>query len=522
MRNSTFREMVRRIDTRTDNWLAGKHRKGDRRQCAWIDLLESRTLLSADSNASDYFPVNLGATWNYRLVERGHSAQESTTVSDDAADVDGNTTSEFDSSLNGDGGVDASEFFTSDANGIQLYQQQANGLNIDLGQITLLPASFSIGKRTSFVTDVSVDVGDGTLDGTLRGSFTPVGFVRDVEPAGTFTALRISGSFTYDASGDQGHVHGVDAETYDLVPGLGQVASTASVTASGEVNGSPANGKISSALHLESFSGVDYVAPPSGVDLSIDFGKVKLPSSFVSGNPRPLRVPVVITNVGTQTVGAGRRTDLSVSARPSDDSGDDLVYSNGSFSVAGLHPGKSRTLILPLRLGTDLGTGDYQLVASINASQSLGEVSYDNNTVLNSKTISVQQGVVDLALAVGRASLPASVPSGVARAISVPVTISNVGNVPVDDFSPIAVQIAARPSDAIDSSSDEVMNTITVKLGGLRAGGKRHLVIRGALPTDLFGGTYVIAVTVDPNQEILSDPNVANNTGVTSRSIEIV
>jgi len=116
--------------------------------------------------------------------------------------------------------------------------------------------------------------------------------------------------------------------------------------------------------------------------------------------------------------------------------------------------------------------------------------------------------------------VPAACVSGDGTKISLPIQVSNLGNVPLAAEQRMDVAIYARPVGS-EGDQDVPVRTLTGQLiGGLSAGETKTIAAAVLLPAGLEAGQYVLAVQVDSSGQI-EESDETNNVAATEQSIDV-
>ena len=148
-----------------------------------------------------------------------------------------------------------------------------------------------------------------------------------------------------------------------------------------------------------------------------------------------------------------------------------------------------------------------------------------NNTII-SPPLTVAIGRPDLAVAVSDRFEPATpITVGDGRPQSVPIVITNLGNLTTAKGAKATLEIYARPVGAADDSQDVLLTTAKdVNVGGIRAGKAASATIR--LPwqsnLDLSTGEYRLVVKVDTTDVITEHDETNNTSQPSSNSVNLI
>ncbi|MBL4701047.1 MAG: hypothetical protein JKX85_07300, partial [Phycisphaeraceae bacterium] len=185
------------------------------------------------------------------------------------------------------------------------------------------------------------------------------------------------------------------------------------------------------------------------VDLAITFGRVTLPQRIVSGGKGVARFPVVITNKGDLAAVRQQRIDIKIIARPTtavDESQDVTIATAANESIGNLEPNETLKIVLIGEFPGQLPMQSYSLIAIADSANAVPERDENNNTAKLPDTIAVTGQNVDLLVDLNNVQLPKGIVSGSHKVISVPIKITNVGNLGFDLDQNIDVKVVARPA----------------------------------------------------------------------------
>ena len=234
------------------------------------------------------------------------------------------------------------------------------------------------------------------------------------------------------------------------------------------------------------------------VDLSLSISErgLSMPTSVVAGDGARITLPVEITNLGNVALPAGKKVVLEVEAAPSDGWEYHTLALVENISVSGLRPGASKSQRVTVQLPPGLPQDVYQLEVELADPDVVDEWGYgwfedrneENNSVASEQSIEVAEGYVDLDLAIASRGFR----------ISVPVEITNHGNVnaPRDATQPVWVRIT--PSDAFGDEISPVNIRQDVSVANLRPGATKKQTLQIQLPSEFEGTLYSIDISIGP------------------------
>ncbi len=230
---------------------------------------------------------------------------------------------------------------------------------------------------------------------------------------------------------------------------------------------------------------------------------------FVSGDGTMRTLSIVVRNDGNLRTVKDQAITVRISAINQTNSGESDVQSITGVGVGNLAPGASRPVTLRFKLPRALATADYDLKVELDSDNTLvehgdaGNANGPNNSAIG-PAVSITQGGPDITVAFGDdLDLPASEVAGSGAGLTIPVVVSNDGNLAVEGNIAVNLTIAAhRQADAQDRSNDtELLVVDDIKIDGLRPGKSKRLNLVVRLPASLDPGTIVLTVTIDGADE---------------------
>ncbi|MAX25355.1 MAG: hypothetical protein CMJ19_12715 [Phycisphaeraceae bacterium] len=262
------------------------------------------------------------------------------------------------------------------------------------------------------------------------------------------------------------------------------------------------------------------------VDLVIEFGRVTLPQRIVSGGKGVARFPVTITNKGDLAAVRQQRIDIKIVARPAtavDESQDVTIATAANESIGGMEPGETIKVVLIGEFPGQLPVQSYNIIAVADSSNTVNERDENNNTAQMPDTIAVTGQNIDLLVDLNNVQLPKGIVSGSEKQITVPIKISNAGNLGFDLDQTVDVKIVARPALNIDDDSEDVLLAFSQgnSLAQLGPGKTMELDIEGKLPPTMAKGTYTMRVIIDPTNRV-KEANESNNVAMLLEPISVL
>lgn len=263
------------------------------------------------------------------------------------------------------------------------------------------------------------------------------------------------------------------------------------------------------------------------IDLAAGIGaNIKLPDeTIVSGDGTKIKIPVEITNLGNVPTQSGQQIEVTVSAVLLEDmdgavgggahdghgEDEDIHFEPVLVKVSKLGVGKIKKQSITVTLPPGVEAGMYEFRVDVDSSNLLDEPNELNNSAATGP-VDVELGVVDLTAMISpKADLPTDFVNGSDDDFSVPVIITNEGNVPVPSGQTISVQLLARP---VGGGMDILLGTYeNQSISGLKPGKTKTLTLKNVLfPEDELGEFNIVAV-VDSGED-LNESDEDNNEAV--------
>ena len=277
------------------------------------------------------------------------------------------------------------------------------------------------------------------------------------------------------------------------------------VDSSDEVNES--NEHNNTALTAESIRVVD---PYIDLITAVQF-KEPVPPYVVSGYPPPIRLKLMLGNIGNITVDT--RMDVDIFARPAgaaDDSQDVLVE---TLNCRVLPPHRVIEDTITIGLPPGMTAGRYIFGVKVDSSNKVDESNEDNNTALTEESITVVEPYADLIAGVWfRGQVPSPVVPG--TPIELVVAVRNIGELKI--VEKVDVEIFARPAGAVDDSYDVLVKTYSCYVPPPRRTDRSVEIV--FWPSGMVAGEYHLGVKVDSSNKV-EEYRENNNTGLTKRTL---
>ncbi|MBI1372646.1 MAG: LEPR-XLL domain-containing protein [Phycisphaera sp.] len=254
------------------------------------------------------------------------------------------------------------------------------------------------------------------------------------------------------------------------------------------------------------------------VDLSPAIvGTPIIPSSVVAGNGAPVRIPVEITNNGNVAIPAGQTIVTRISVQDTGGGPLFLVDTFAGVNVGGVLPGQSRVFTFNTTLPVSVPEGEFRYIIEIDSTDVLDESNEGNNTTQSSQTTGVAEGFYDLVAAFNtNLNLPNAVVAGDGTNLTLPIVITNNGNLRTPNNTYISVEISA-----VDGGTTVIDTIDNVNVSGMNPGQARAFNLFTSLPVNLPEDTYNLRVFIDSGDDLDESDDTTNNTITTSQSIVV-
>ncbi len=246
------------------------------------------------------------------------------------------------------------------------------------------------------------------------------------------------------------------------------------------------------------------------IDLSGHLEKVTLPSAVIQGTGASGKMQIVVTNLGNVPVAKGQTIDIDLQLRSIDDGQDTPLMTIHDAAISNLKPGKSKKISTSVTITDAIASGDYFLVAKIDSANEVpGEQNQANSEAI-SHMISIAPPFYDLTAALSNPQLPTRIVSGDGTKITLPVTVTNQGNIPLGDQA-IDLAIAIRPNEG---GEDIVIDTIQGQsVKNMKPGAAKTINCEALLPAGIPEDLYHLVVLVD-SSNLIEEYNELNNEAV--------
>ncbi|MBN1555938.1 MAG: SBBP repeat-containing protein [Phycisphaerae bacterium] len=232
-----------------------------------------------------------------------------------------------------------------------------------------------------------------------------------------------------------------------------------------------------------------------------------LPEATVSGNGQRLRVPITVTNEGNVRVARGQRIDVNIYAENA--AGEKVLLDTlTQQSISNLAPGRSKLINAQVILPPGLATGEYTIVAEVDASNVVAESDETNNTAVLPSGMNVQEGFADLTPTITK--VIARTPVKPNQRVTVLANILNEGN----------IRCKGRVNVEISTFVDGQLYTLYTKENqriNLAPGREKTFRFSFQPPVELPCGDYDLLVNIQPADGFVEGGlEAANNTAETA------
>ncbi len=254
------------------------------------------------------------------------------------------------------------------------------------------------------------------------------------------------------------------------------------------------------------------------VDLQGELMEARAPKRVIAGQTPRLIMPVRITNSGSVPFGAGSAPiDVKFIARPSDaldTKGDILLKEIKARPISGLKPKQSMILNLDIDLPKQIQPARYRLLVLVDAGDVIGEADETNNAPVYPDLLSVEKPFVDLVAGIVTLRPARPIVSGSTHQLTVPVKVTNRGNVSPSS-GPVTIRVSARPISKPNSARNDVTLATLEKidLSGLAPGTTQMFTAKASFPVRMPGGKYLLVAHVDADA-VVKEPDEDNNFAV--------
>jgi uncharacterized delta-60 repeat protein len=335
------------------------------------------------------------------------------------------------------------------------------------------------GKTAATITDanggnVGVAVARYTAGGQLDTTFNSTGYLLLFQPTSVSgaaaSALPTLAAASSDLSSAFSSFTSAAAGLVNLTPAGGILALATSTTDS---TSSDDSSDSSSSSGTTTVSIASIVA--DGADLVSSLATSKIPSSVITGASGV--VTLTVENEGSLSIKGSVPLTLYLSTSSIHSSGDHKLLST-KLAVS-LAPGKSAKFTLKITFPKNIANGDYFILADLNATGSISELSTTNDDSSSSSTTEVAKPFVNLSVAYAK-NPPSTITAG--KTAPVALLITDTGNLAAS--GKITGKLIASTDGSIDSS-DTTLSPFTMGVS-LQPGKSVKLTIMLKLTSSLL------------------------------------
>ncbi len=259
-----------------------------------------------------------------------------------------------------------------------------------------------------------------------------------------------------------------------------------------------------------SLTTIDFEAPFA--DLSGDVTAVSYAGRVLPGDAGTM--DLTVTNDGN--IAAAKKISVKVYASATAERGDDAVLMGAAYYTVDIPAdGGTTNLTVNMTAPSSLATGDYYLIAAIDATDSLAESDETNNDAVSAATISVEQPFVDVAGEVTDFSFVGRTLPGDAGTVD--LLLTNDGNTKA--AKTIYVEVYA--STTAERGADAIrLKKVPLPISLDADGGTQAATIEVTIPAGIDTGEYYIIAKLDSSNS-LAESDETNNDAVSAATISV-
>jgi uncharacterized protein YjbK len=285
----------------------------------------------------------------------------------------------------------------------------------------------------------------------------------------------------------------------------GQYILTAEIdptTAQGDTD--PANNRVATVrAHA-----IEIVKP--FIDIATAIVSPSLPAQVIAGHGPSFALAVRITNQGNVALPADQKLSISTYAKSADKA---IRIDQQNVDVSNLGAGSGVDSQMVLLIPSSVPVGEYSLQVQVEpAGDALVETNNDNNVARTtaSQVIKVVEPFVDLIGAFDSAKLPRQIVAGYATPVTVPIHVTNQGNIALDDKAAVTVSLFARPIDR--KAQDIQLATLSDQsLANLAPGSVKTMIATVQFPPAMGVGRYLVGLAIDTASQVAESDETNNN-----------
>ncbi|HUO08036.1 MAG TPA: choice-of-anchor D domain-containing protein [Phycisphaerae bacterium] len=232
-----------------------------------------------------------------------------------------------------------------------------------------------------------------------------------------------------------------------------------------------------------------------------------LPKSLLAKTPIAGNITFNIVNAGTLPLSKTQQATVTLLAHNTATNVETPLLTLPPQSLSLLKPGANIKITTPIKLPAGLPAATYSFVARIAPTPKLAESSTTDNSIASTFTLTVYPPTYDLTGTLLSSTLKSS-PKGVAGNLA--LTLRSLGNVNLAANQQAQLQIIAHPTTALNTASDIILTTTTVKLANLAPQSPINFNLPINYTKPLHAGTYQIEVRIVTTPH-LAETNTLNN-----------
>lgn len=238
-------------------------------------------------------------------------------------------------------------------------------------------------------------------------------------------------------------------------------------------------------------------APPA---FAINFLSSTLPASVVGGHPIRGTVRVTVEQIAGDRLPVGSRVPIVLTFDPTDSTNGSEVSAGPTTFVAGLLPGRTKTLTIRIA-ATESLNGTYNLTTSVDPANTFGENDDSANKAASPVTYEITSPYALLDVQLNDDAFPS--PASPGDRGTAEIHIDNIGNTTASGA--VIISLFAHASDGTMTPLASTPTRIPVVIG---PGKSRTTTVHITVPQTLSTGLYWVAVaTESPSGKVaINDP----------------
>ncbi|MAE63225.1 MAG: hypothetical protein CMJ18_03040, partial [Phycisphaeraceae bacterium] len=221
------------------------------------------------------------------------------------------------------------------------------------------------------------------------------------------------------------------------------------------------------------------------VDLVGAIDASALPAAALAGDGTSYTVEVTLTNFGNTLADTTADIDLVATLDGDPDNPRNVIVGAVTGQKIRLDPGRSRSVKIGYELPRDLESGAYLLMAVTRS-----DLTPEPAIVLNTQTIAVDQGVVDLQGGFDQIDFPPAVVAGVETPGRVSLEFLNAGNIELREQ--VDVNLFVSSNGDADNPDNVLLATLPGQALNLKSQKSKQFRANVTLPSTLAPGEYFV------------------------------